>query len=82
MMIIIINIPHFWQTSTAPKPITAQLDLGISGDSKVSSAQAAAAWLKNAESEVHTSDAHSKAVQAAAVNNSNKPLLFFFLHYC
>ncbi|KAK3780668.1 hypothetical protein RRG08_028116 [Elysia crispata] len=55
-------------TSTAPKPITAQLDLGISGDSKVSSAQAAAAWLKNAESEVHTSDAHSKAVQAAAAS--------------
>ncbi|GFR66891.1 cilia- and flagella-associated protein 36-like [Elysia marginata] len=56
-------------TSTAPKPVAAQHDLGVTGaDSKVSSAQAAAAWLKNAESEVHTSDAHSKAVKAAAAS--------------
>ncbi|GFN82346.1 hypothetical protein PoB_000885200 [Plakobranchus ocellatus] len=56
-------------TTTAPKPLPAQHDLGISGgDPKLTSAQAAAAWLKNAESEVHTSDAHSQAVKAAAAS--------------
>ena len=35
----------------------------------MSSSQAAADWMKSAETEVGSSDAHSRAVQAAAVSH-------------
>ncbi|CAL1528405.1 unnamed protein product [Lymnaea stagnalis] len=54
-------------TTTAPKQIVADHHLGAKDSgSAVSSADAAASWMKSAETEMNSSDAHSKAVQAAA----------------
>lgn len=56
-------------TTTAPKQIMADHSVGAKdAGSTVSSADAAAAWMKSAETEMNASDAHSKAVQAAAAS--------------
>ncbi|XP_005098604.1 cilia- and flagella-associated protein 36 [Aplysia californica] len=57
-------------TTSAPHPVVAQHGLKPKGSNEPgqTSAQAAAAWMKSAESEVGASDAHSRAVQAAAAN--------------
>lgn len=70
-----------WQTTVIPKPTPEHSDVGSekSGDTKLTSAEAAAAWMKDAEAEVNTSDAHSRAVQAAAVSSLH---LFYMVSNC
>ncbi|CAG5130675.1 unnamed protein product [Candidula unifasciata] len=59
-------------TTVAPKSMASHVAGGLEKipETNLTSAEAAAAWLKNAETEVHSSDAHSRAVQAAVANMS------------
>ncbi|XP_059161888.1 cilia- and flagella-associated protein 36-like [Physella acuta] len=55
-------------TDTKPKPAASSVTDTKPTASPISSADAAAAWMKSAETEVNSSDAHLKAVQAAAAS--------------